>query len=729
MQEQNIRPTPAERKKRRRELFLIFAILVLIIALTSAETRIMDFGESISIHSTVMMFILINVNLIGMLALFVLVVRNLVKTVYERKRKIMGSRLRSKLIFSFTILSLLPMTVLFVFALQFITTSMEFWFSVPVEKALVNAIGVRRLFYEQVETGQKPVLARLAGELAGRRPADDGNLSAVKAIAERVRASCGADGVELYDASGRRLFFVGKNDETDLAFPALTAREATGQSQARLLTETGAGELVRTTAGTDAGFVAVGTLLNPDLAKNLASIVEGYSKYQEHGMLKAPMELSLYTSLTIAALVILFCAVWFGIHLARTLTVPISILADGTRQIASGDLSLVLPKLSDDEMGSLVDSFNSMTRDLRMSREQLEYSAHELSDRNVEIEKRRKYMEVVLNNVSAGVVSLDYSGLVSTINKSAERMLGIKARNAVGKSVRSVSEGQSLWLAARAVEELEKKGEDSVKVTVRQNVAGRPRSFMVNATALKDEAGRYMGTVIVADDLTDLERAQRMAAWREVARRVAHEVKNPLTPIKLSAQRMARRFSDEIEDPVFLECTRTIIEQVDLIRNLVDEFSAYARFPAPRPVPSHLPLLVSDALAPYPEGYPAISFEIRVESQEAVPRLLLDPAQIKRVLINLVDNAIAAIGGPGKITVSVCTRPDESLVVLEVADTGKGLTDEEKGRIFEPYFSTKSAGMGLGLSIVAAIIADHNGSIRVTDNEPNGAKFILEFPT
>ncbi len=719
--------SPAERRKRRRERVLIVLVLVLIAALTHAESRVIRFGASIPFNNTILMFIIINVNLLGMIALFVLVVRNLVKMVYERRHRILGSRLRGKLILSFTFLSLLPTAVLFMFSLQFIMTSMEFWFSVPVEKALVDSLSVRRLLYEHVEREERAALAHVAKEIEARGAGRE-SASEIEKVLGRERGLFGADGLELYDASGNRLLLVAAPGVAPAQYPPLTPEEAASGRGGRLVVMTPRGDLVRSVRQTPAGFLAFGTFLSPELAGKLSSIVAGYAKYQEHGMLKAPMELSLYASLSIAALVILFCAVWFGIYLARTLTVPISILAEGTRRIAGGDLAFTLPRVADDEMGSLVDSFNLMTRDLRMSREQLEFSAHELADSNVEIEKRRKYTEVVLDNVSTGVVSLDYAGLVSTINKSAERMLGVKAERVLGKSIRQVIEGQPLWPATRALEELEKTGADAVKIPVKQLVGGRPKSFMVHAAALRDEAGRYMGTVIAADDLTELERAQRMAAWREVARRVAHEVKNPLTPIKLSAQRLTRRFQDEVEDPVFLECTKTIIEQVDLIRNLVDEFSSYARFPTPRPVPCHLPVLVAEALAPYPEGYPKVSFEVRVEEGEAVPRLLLDPQQIKRALINLVENAVSAMDGQGSVTVTVAHRPAEQKVSVEVADTGKGLTDEEKTRVFEPYFSTKSAGMGLGLSIVAAIVTDHNGSIRVTDNEPRGARFIMEFP-
>jgi two-component system nitrogen regulation sensor histidine kinase NtrY len=251
---------------------------------------------------------------------------------------------------------------------------------------------------------------------------------------------------------------------------------------------------------------------------------------------------------------------------------------------------------------------------------------------------------------------------------------------------------------------------------------------MVHVTALKDDKDRYMGMVAVFDDLTEIERAQRMAAWREVARRIAHEVKNPLTPIKLSAQRLRRKYSDHItnDDSVFMECTQTIIDQVDQIGNLVSEFSAFARLPAVTPSPCQLSEIVEDAVALYREARPDVSFEIHTEPD--IPQLNLDIEQMKRVMINLIDNAIAAMDGKGTVGVTLSYDPILKIVRLELCDTGTGIPPEDKIRLFEPYFSTKKTGMGLGLSIVSTIVEDHNGFIRVQDNQPRGTKFIIELP-
>jgi two-component system nitrogen regulation sensor histidine kinase NtrY len=423
---------------------------------------------------------------------------------------------------------------------------------------------------------------------------------------------------------------------------------------------------------------------------------------------------------------VVFCAIWFGFYLAKSISIPIMELAEGTRKVAEGDLSFSIATVADDEIGSLVTSFNKMTSDLRVGREQLELSARMLSERNVEIEERRRYIEIVLRNVSAGVITLDAEGFVTTINKSAEKMLGLKADDILYKSYKNLLWGQHLDLARDIMNKLTISKKDSVGLPLNLTIEGSPRSFLINVNALRDEAGHHMGLVMVFDDLTELEKAQRMAAWREVARRIAHEVKNPLTPITLSAQRLKRRFSIALDEPVFDECTQTIIDHVDLIRNLVNEFSAFARFPTANPEPNELHPIIEETLALYRESHPNINFELQIA--EPIPRLKLDRQQLKRAMINLVDNSIAAIKKTGTITITLSHDATANKALITVADDGTGISDNDKTRLFEPNFSTKKTGMGLGLTIVRTIVHDHNGTIIVKDNHPHGAKFIISLP-
>jgi two-component system nitrogen regulation sensor histidine kinase NtrY len=509
-----------------------------------------------------------------------------------------------------------------------------------------------------------------------------------------------------------------------------------GEKDVRTLTETlSDGELLRTigtvpfgvSPETASAHVVLGLFIPPDLAENLESISRGLDEYQQIKLLKKPIQITYYITLSIVALLVIFCAVWFGFYLAKTITIPIMELAAGTRRVAEGDLTVSIDSnAADDEIGSLVDAFNKMTRDLRSGRQLLELSARKLTEQNQEIEARRQYMEIVLKNVSAGVITLDANGIITTFNKSAERMLSLEAGNILDKHYGDLLITDHLQFAEDIMERVTSVRDQTLEIPLRVTVNRQPRTFLVYVNALKDEKGSPMGIVMVFDDLTELEKAQRMAAWREVARRIAHEVKNPLTPISLSAQRLKRRYSERINEPVFDECTRMIIDHVELIRNLVNEFSTFARFPTADPKPCQLSPIIEETVSLYREGHPDIVFNVRIG--EDIPQMNLDRQQFKQAMINLVDNAVAAVRNQGHIAITAAYDSILKLVRLEVADDGTGIADSDKIRLFEPNFSTKKAGMGLGLTIVNSIVTDHNGMIRVQDNLPKGAKFVIELP-
>lgn len=739
----------SERRRRRREIFLIFIVMAVVALLTVAESRIIHFGTNFPISNTILMFILINVNLLLLILLIFLVFRNLVKLLYDRRRKVVGTRLRTRLVVAFVSLTLLPTVVLFIFSINFITSSIEFWFNVPVEQSLENSLQVGRRLYEYFEEHNRFFAERVADEIQAKNLLVPHKRRELRNYAKVVQRAFNIEAVEIYEAGppGKqapvRLAVAagskfGKQELATIDLDQLF--KAVDVNGVRTVSERiSQGEISRTIGripfdvkAEDAkGFVVLSFLIPPSLSDDLESISRGFEEYKQIKLLKEPIRLSYYITISIVALLVVFCAVWFGFYLAKSISIPIMDLAEGTRRVAEGDLGFNLPRVGDDEIGVLVDSFNSMTRDLRLSREQLELSARKLREQNLEIEERRRYMEIVLKNVSAGVVTLDGEGRVATINPAAERMLGAPASEILGQSYRVLLQGQHLDFAREVRDRLIVSKDNSVEFPLRMTIDGGPRSFRVNVSVLKDDGGRAaadMGMVMVVDDLTELEKAQRIAAWREVARRIAHEVKNPLTPIKLSAQRLHRKYSERLQEKVFEECTRMIIDHVDLIRNLVNEFSAFARFPAANPSPCDLSAIVDETLALFRESRPNIVFNARLPKAKNLQLLNLDRQQMKQALINLISNAIGAIQDKGTVTVSVSAGNDGKGVRVEVADDGPGIPDEEKRRLFEPYFSTKKSGMGLGLTIVSSIVADHNGKISVGDNYPQGARFIIDLP-
>ena len=728
-----------ERKRRKREAVLSVIIIVVVAVLTLVENRVITFGADIPVSNTILMFILININMLLLILLIFLVFRNLVKLLYARRRKVMGARLRSRLVMAFVALSLLPTIILFFFSINFITNSIEFWFTVPVEQALEKSLLVGQQFYRENEIRQRFFLERISYQLQRKAMTEPEKLKELNHYLQVVQREFDLDAVEVYSANYNRLTYaLGEDLENipmEAAPPGAFVQDA-GARDVRTLTETlSDGELLRTIGTVPFGVapetatahVVLGLFIPPDLAENLESISRGIDEYQQIKLLKKPIQITYYITLSIVALLVIFCAVWFGFYLAKTITIPIMELAAGTRRVAEGDLTVSIDSnAADDEIGSLVDAFNKMTKDLRSGRQMLELSARKLTQQNQEIEARRQYMEIVLKNVSAGVITLDANGIITTFNKSAERMLSLEARNILDKHYGDLLVTEHLQFAEDIMERVTSVRDQTLEIPLRATVNRQPRTFLVYVNALKDEKGNPMGIVMVFDDLTELEKAQRMAAWREVARRIAHEVKNPLTPISLSAQRLKRRYSERINEPVFDECTRMIIDHVELIRNLVNEFSTFARFPTADPKPCQMAPIIEETVSLYREGHPDIDFGIRIG--EDIPQMNLDRQQFKQAMINLVDNAVAAVRNKGHIAITAAYDPILKLVRLEVADDGTGIADSDKIRLFEPNFSTKKAGMGLGLTIVNSIVTDHNGMIRVQDNLPKGAKFVIELP-
>lgn len=728
----------SERRKRKREIILIVIVLCLIVLLTYSETQIIHFGSEFPVSNTILMFVFININVLLLILLIFLVFRNLTKLLYERKRKITGAKLRTKLVIAFISITLFPTTVLFFFSINFINSSIEFWFSVPVEQSLENSLEVGRRLYEYVENHNRFFLKRIEYQIGARKFLEPGRQSEFSRYIQGVQRAFNLDAVEIYTRSDDRnlnrviVALSPKIGELRPLSQDSLYNDPESGNNIRSVSETvSKGELTRTVGTVPFGaelsdaeaLLVLSSLIPSGLSGNLAAISRGVEEYRQIQLLKEPIRITYYITISIVALLVMFCAIWFGFYLAKSLSIPIMQLAEGTRKVAEGDLSFSILPATDDEIGTLVNSFNSMTRDLRTGREQLELSARMLRQQNIEIEARRQFMEIVLRNVSTGVITLDAEGFVVTTNKSAEKMLNIRSEEILSQSYKKLLRGQHLHLAGEIMEKLVIEG--AAEFPLRLTIDGSPRSFMMRVNALKEDTGRHIGAVMAFDDLTELEKAQRMAAWREVARRIAHEVKNPLTPIKLSAQRLHRKYSGKLNEPVFDECTRMIIDHVDLIRNLVNEFSVYAKFPAANPQPGNLPPIIEETVALYREGHPNIHFDVRMPENI---RLNLDRLQIKQAMINLVNNAIAAIREKGTVAIILTRDETKKTVLIEVADDGTGISDEDKTRLFEPYFSTKKTGMGLGLTIVSSIVADHNGKIIVQDNQPRGARFVIELP-
>ncbi|MBW1673314.1 MAG: PAS domain S-box protein [Deltaproteobacteria bacterium] len=442
----------------------------------------------------------------------------------------------------------------------------------------------------------------------------------------------------------------------------------------------------RTETKAQVGAIVVAKFIPGVILNRLATITKGLEGYKQLKMLKKTIKLTPLIFLSIVTLLVIFSAIWFGFYLSKGITIPIEELAKATDRIASGDYGFHIDLESKDEMGVLVNSFNRMTKDLKESKIKLETVNKDLIKSSTESEQRRIYTETILENVAAGVISADSKGVISTINKSAEKMLNISAKEIIGQNYTYILGPKYRSIISGFVGGKNRNRKEFIQREIGISIKGHSLKLLVSLNLLRDDQNNYLGLVAVFENMTELEKAQRMAAWREVARRIAHEVKNPLTPIQLSAQRLRRKYGERLakeNGTVFDECTRLIIDNVEELRVLVNEFSSFARMPT----------------SLYKDVHKNITFNF-IENDD-IPKLKLDREQIKRVMINLLDNAVAAMQDKGKINIRLFYDKALRIVRIEVVDTGSGISNKDKERLFEPYFSTKKSGTGLGLAIVS----------------------------
>lgn len=728
-----------QKKKLIRRIILVCLALIPLFAWL--QRSLFDKEISLPVGSNVLIFALININLLLVLLVLFLVLRNLAELLFERKQKFLGTKLKTKLVISFISLSLIPTILLFFVSLQFISTSMDYWFNSNVEQSLQESLKLAQsLFHEKEEQAGRMGRA-ISTKLKGLEITSYDSKTIAKTLEKILAFNTigGPDSLILITEDKNVEISIQGPQLRTMILPAIPVGVIHEIRQTHLgrtiIQETENGDLVRNIRLAQVGShqsgksILITTLLvgKENLSRS-TFISQGIEGYRQLKYLKDPFKFWLLIILLIVTLLIIFSAIWFGFYIAKGITGPVSKLAAATRRIAEGDLEFVIRKDSDDEMGELVDSFNTMTTNLNSSNKKLAETYHALEESSQEAERRRRYTEIILKNVSAGVISLDNVGNITTINDFAEKLLNIDKTNFINQPYRKMLRPEHKKIIDNLVDELNITGKITVEQHLKISVLKNNFSLLVNFTKLEDEEGNSIGFVLVFDNLTKLEKMQRMAAWREVAKRIAHEIKNPLTPIQLSAQRLRRRYPEIVneENSIFNLCTHTIINQVDELKRLVSEFSQFARMPKIQRAPANLSELARDTLFLYREAHKNIKFTC--EETAPVPLFNFDAEQIKRCIINLLDNAVAVLPDGGTIGLVLSPDEEKNRVFIKVYDNGPGISEENKLKLFEPYFSTKKTGTGLGLAIVSTIISDHNGYIRVQNNKPKGSIFIIELP-
>ena len=725
---------------------MIVAILTLI-ATASLESRLFQLSENLSRNrhfiSTVIYFGIININVVMILVLSFLIFRNVVKLMIDRRRGVLGSKLKTKLVAILAFFALAPTLVLFYVSTGFISRSFDEWFSDRVRTTMQETREAGARIYRQ-DQRRLEGLARIAIErVQVRRAGWVAGFPAWKLETSRLDGfenEYGVKSVTVVDRSGaleREVagksrwrapdIFVADSLSRFADEPGLVSTSMVEADESRDVVRGMAPVRDRDT-GEVAGGVVIEEYFETKILNSIETILAGFAALRPGAQV---IRVSFLILMVMMVLMITFAAVWLGFYVARTITGPIQTLAEATREIALGNYSISIVPKNDDEIGQLVRSFNQMTNDLKRHKQDVEASQATLSKANVELDQRRRYMEVILKNVNTGVVAVDPEDRITIVNRAAERILGIESSKSIGRLTPDAIGPQlceDFWrpVAARIGRHSTFSGQLEV------DVGGKPVTLLAEATRIYDDNGEDRGSIVVFDDATEQVKAQRVAAWREVARRIAHEIKNPVTPIKLSAQRLLRRFNEKFtgdDRQVFESCIDTIVVQVDSLRDLVNEFSKFARMPSIQPRMGSVNAVIMDVVNLYRMSYPDATLD--TSGLGELPEVPIDREQLNRVFVNVVTNAILAFDGldeKPRIEFRSEFLEGANAVRVEVVDHGCGIPDAIKDRVLEPYYSTRANGSGLGLAIVSQIVSDHGGYVRILDTKPRGTTIVIELP-
>ena len=739
----------AESAPRRRTAPWLWGGLVLLLLFTLVALQAFGLWTVLppdTTSDTLLIYALSSLNFAAFVVFSFIFIRSLLKLRRERRERQLGSKIKTRLVVSFISLSLLPITAMALFSYLFFNRTLEKWFYRLPEEVIREAIEVERtavlnqsrnlrematmvavVFEEQPEADHARTLFRLVSS---------GNLAAVEIV--------GAEGQTLLRADAE----IPASERAELE-QALQIARASNSVDGSLIDGKGF-DVVSVPLSNNRKLLVAPMRLS---GSNLNETITGsQSEYNKLVAKQRKVRLLGLSTLGLMTLLLLFAATWIAIHLARGIAKPIRALAEASDEVARGNLSHRVTTVADDELALLADSFNQMTAQLEENRRKIEAGAKELREKNLALEERRNYIETVLESLSTGVISLDESDRLTTINAAAAQMLKLESAPPAKTVLAEIVSTDDHAVLDRLLRRARRTGHSAEQTQLGRfsspDNAGIP--VALSATALRSPSGEGRGAVLVIEDLSELLAAQRAAAWSEVARRMAHEIKNPLTPIQLSAERIAKNFhrstnGDNGKDSfaqngdaarerervrqVVDECTATIAREVAGLKAMVDEFSRFARLPHAQLESADLNDVVLQSVKLYEDRLEGARMDVRLAQR--LPPTMLDAVQMRRVFVNLIDNALEAmidLDDERRLTIATAYDPARGVVMAEVTDTGHGIPRSDFGRLFQPNFSTRERGTGLGLAIVQRIITDHSGRIRVAANHPRGAKFTIELP-
>jgi two-component system, NtrC family, nitrogen regulation sensor histidine kinase NtrY len=723
-------PTPT-RSHRRKILLLCAGIALLVFVIFSQAAFNLKFLRPDSLVQTFVFAALSALIFLALVALIFVLLRTLLKLYLERQSGAAGSRFRSKMVLGALVLSFGPVIAMFLFAYGLMNRSIDKWFSQPIEEV----------------HGRTTAVADLLSHYAGQNALAEAR--AIAANPETLKAYRTGKFVSLMQEfreheitlqGGFALAFYKGQIEASFGSPlpwnvlrTAVPNVVAMQSKSRQFTLDNRGYMLGTAPIENLGYVVVALPLPENYSDALSQLDQSEQRYQQLRRNNKLIRQTYMQALLLITLLVLFGTTWSALALSKLVTRPVTALAEGTQAISAGKLDYRVEVSADDELGQLVGSFNSMAAELESNRSQLQ-------DVNVRLEERRLHMETILESIPSGVLSLDGAGQVTRVNAALIRMFQPKGVSQPGPQtalrLTDLFPAGDAPDVAEEIRRLTRKADRMGTTTSQMEIPslGTPLEVGVTVASMTgSQHRRRLGYVIVFEDLSDLLKAQKQAAWREVARRVAHEIKNPLTPIALSAERIKRHIDrgirgDGTSRSIIEGCADTIGSAVETVRKLVDEFSTLARFPQSQPQPEDLNQIILHAMALFDGRLAGVN--VHMDLADDLPRVMADPEAIKRVVANLVDNAAESLKDSvvREIRIGTTLLETRDAVEIEVSDTGAGVTPETKEKLFLPYFSTKARGTGLGLAIVARILEDHGGTVRVEQNRPVGTRFLVELP-
>ncbi len=744
-------PDPERAKKtgRRRRIILWalgLIVLVLLAIIVSQQLWLWTVIQPDTASDTLALYALSTLNFVAFVVFSFIFVRNLLKLRRERRERQLGSKIKTRLLVYFIAISFLPITAMAVFSYLFLNRSLEKWFSPFPEGVVQEAREIRLESLTIHNQSLRETASVLAVVLGSQNDADR------QQTMDRVVAKGHIVALEIIDSKGtitmQSKARLPTNEQLELEQLLDQARRTKAMTES--LADGKAFDVLSVSlSGTQRLLLAPARLPN-SLITDL--IADSQSEYQKLVKRQRRVRWLGVSTLGLMTLMLFFVSSWVAIYLARGIATPIKALAEASDEIARGNLAHRVESVAEDELALLAHSFNEMTAQLEENRRRIEAGSAELREKNFALEERRNYIETVLESLTTGVISLDEDDRVTTINAAAARMLRLTSSTTAEAKLQALIGAEDHVVLDRLVRRARRTGQATEQTQLTGSGAEEPVPIPValTATALRSNSSlQRRGVVIVLEDLSELLAAQRAAAWSEVARRMAHEIKNPLTPIQLSAERIAKSYrrlglngapngiennGDESVDAarvgkVIAECTETITREVSGLKAMVDEFSRFARLPLARLEPADLNEVVRHAVALYQDRLDGVKIETDLDPH--LPTARLDPEQLRRVFVNLIDNAFEAllnVHGERIITIKTIHDSSRNTLQAQVADTGLGIESSDFKRLFQPYFSTRGSGTGLGLAIVQRIVMEHRGRIRAEPNQPRGARFIVDLP-